>query len=101
MEIPIDVNGYIKFYDRLNKKNLSLGKATGFKNVDYKTYSDFSKKFYSENSKLIPKRIYYNKKNELFYVQFEFKKKVITLGSFHTLEEAEEQLLDFKIFLIK
>jgi len=98
--IRIDINGYIKFYDRVNKKQLSLGKSTGIEDLDYNIYSEFSKLFYNEHSKIMPKRIYYNKKNRLFYVSMEFKGKTIGLGSFHTLEEAEKQLLDFKIFLI-
>lgn len=98
--IKIDINGYIKFYDRKKKVNLSLGKTSGNKDKDYKTYSEFSKKFYFENKDLLPKRIYYNSKNELFYVTLQFKGKTYGLGSFHTLEEAENQLLDFKIFLI-
>lgn len=99
--MKLDVNGYIKFYDRKRKCTLSLGKSTGIYEEDYKKYSAFNKKFYSENKELIPKRIYYNKQNKLFYVQLDFQNKIITLGSHHTLEEAEQQLLDFKIFLIK
>ena len=98
--IKIDVNGYIKFYDRKRKVNISLGKSTGIKEQNYKIYSDFNKKYYLKNSDLIPKYISYNKKNELFYVGFKFKDKQYNLGSFHTLEEAEQRLLDFKIFLI-
>lgn len=98
--VKIDTNGYIKFYDRKRKINISLGKSTGIKEQDYKIYSEFNKKYYSENSDLIPKYVSYNKKNELFYVGFKFKNKQYHLGTFHTLEEAEQNLLDFKIFLI-
>jgi hypothetical protein len=99
--MKIDKNGYIRFYDKIKQRNISLGKSTGLQHEDYKIYSDFNKKFYLENSNLIPKYINYNHKNQLFYVHFKFKDKSISLGSFHTLEEAEQQLLDFKIFLIK
>ena len=99
--VNISTNGYIRFYDKKNKVNLSIGKSTGLEKEDYKIYSNFNKKFYLENSDLIPKYISYNKKNELFYVGFKFKDKQYNLGSFHTLEEAEQRLLDFKIFLIK
>jgi hypothetical protein len=98
--MKIDKNGYIKFYDKIKQVNVSLGKSTGVYDEDYKIYSDFNKKFYFENSNLIPKYIHYNKKNELFYVYFRFKEKNFNLGSFHTLEEAEQRLLDFKIFLL-
>jgi len=91
---------YIRFYDRVAKKMISLGLRKETKEEDYKVYSDFSKKHYSDKPKHLPKRIFYNKKNELFYVQFCFKGKKIGLGSYHTLEEAEKELLDFKIFLI-
>jgi len=99
--MKLDNNGYIRFYDKIKQVNVSLGKSTGIEKDDYKIYSDFNKKFYLKNSHLIPKFIHYNKKNELFYIQFKFKNKAISLGSFHTLEEAEQQLLDFKIFLIR
>jgi hypothetical protein len=98
--MKIDKKGYIKFYDKVKKVNISLGKSTGIYEQDYKIYSNFNKKFYSENSNLIPKYISYNKKNKLFYVSFKFKEKNFNLGTFHTLEEAKKQLLDFKVFLI-
>lgn len=98
--MKIDKNGYIKFYDKVKKANISLGKSTGVYREDYLIYSEFNKKYYSDKPKLIPKFISYNKRNELFYVKLQFKEKIFGLGSFHTLEEAEQQLLDFKIFLL-
>jgi len=100
MKVKVSSNGYIRFYDRTRRINLSIQKSTGLEKEDYKIYSEFNKKFYSENSELIPKYISYNKKNELFYVAFKFKDKTFGLGSFHTLEEAQQRLLEFKIFLL-
>jgi len=98
--IKLTPKGYIRFYDKILKKTLTIGKTTGLFDEDYKIYSDYNKKYYNENSHLIPKYIYYNKKNELFYVQFLFNGKNFSLGSYHTLQEAEQMLLSFKIFLL-
>lgn len=98
--IKINKNGYLTFYDKKRQKTVNICKSSGIKDADYKSYSDFSKIYYLQNKDILPKRIAYNKINKLFYVAWKFKDKNYSLGSFHTLEEAEQRFLEFKIFLI-
>jgi hypothetical protein len=97
--IKITSTGYIKFYNPILKKTITIGKSTTPEN-DYKIYCDYEKQFYRENYSLVPKYITLCKTANKFVVGFQFKKYHYHLGKFNSLVEAEKQLLDFKIFLL-
>jgi len=99
MEIKITTTGYVKFYNPIIKKAITIGKSTT-QEADYKLYCDYEKQFYKENYSLVPKYITLCKTSKKFVVGFQFKKYHYHLGKFNSLIEAKEQLLDFKIFLL-
>lgn len=99
MEVKISSTGYVRFYDEVNKKGITIGKSTTKEN-DYNLYCDYEKEYYRINNHLIPKYISLCKTANKFVVKIKFKKYSYHLGRFNSLIEAKQQLLDFKIFLL-